>query len=114
MKGKGSKKLPPKPFLGGTMTPEQCYGELLGVLTQLGVEMRVESMGEEAYSWGGLCTMKGKTLLILDRKLNIRKRNQLIIRSLRKFDMDQIYLKPFVREMIEKGSAPTENPQHFS
>ena len=82
------------------MHPEQIYEELEHVLAQLGVKLRVEWIDDDFDSRGGLCTIKKKKLLIVNRRLDFGKRNALIIECLRSFDLEGLYIKPYVREMI--------------
>ena len=89
------------------MSSEQLYGELEHILTQLGIEIRIDSIDEEFDSKGGLCTMNGKALLIVNRKLNFIEMDNLIIQSLRTFNLEDIHIKPYVREVIEGGLGPT-------
>ncbi|MEE9123353.1 MAG: hypothetical protein V3U14_02495 [candidate division NC10 bacterium] len=76
------------------------------VLTQLGVEIRIDPIDEELNSKGGLCAVNGKALLIVDRRLDVNEKNNLMIQSVRAFDIEGIYVKPYIREVIEGGSTP--------
>ena len=83
------------------MTQEQLYGELEGLLARLGIEIRVDSMDEELNSNGGLCKVQGKPTFIINRILTYDAKISLLLRSLRSFDLGGIYIKPYIREMIE-------------
>jgi hypothetical protein len=87
-----------RPFL---ITPEQLYVELEQLLTRLGVKIRLDSMDEELTSKGGLCMVKGKAVLIINRTLDLNEKNNLIIQSLQILDTEGIYMKPFIRQVIE-------------
>lgn len=88
---------------GFSITPERLYGELERVLTQLGVEIRIDPIDEELNSKGGLCTVKGKTILIVNRESNINEKNDLIIKSIQTLNLEEVYIKPYIRAVIEGG-----------
>jgi hypothetical protein len=83
------------------MKPDQLYEELEQILTKLGVEVREDPIDEGVNSRGGLCNIKGRTLLIVNRNLTLPEKNELIIQSIQSFDLENIYLKPYVRNIIE-------------
>jgi hypothetical protein len=83
------------------MTAEQLYEELERIVTSLGVEIREESIEEGINSRGGLCTVKGRTLLIINRSIELAAKNNLIMQSLQAFNLEEIYVKPYVRNIIE-------------
>ncbi len=89
------------------MKPEQLYEELEHLLTKLGVEVWTDPFDEDLNSKGGLCRVKGKPILIVNHKLNFNEKNNLIIQSLRTFDLEEIYIKPYIRVVIEGRIIPT-------
>ena len=84
------------------MKPEQLHEELEHVLTKLGIELREDTIDEGGSSRGGLCNIMGRNLLIINCKLAIPEKNKLIMQSLQSFDLESIYLKPYVRDIIEQ------------
>lgn len=84
------------------MKPDQLYEELEQILVKLGVEIREDPIDEGVNSRGGLCSIKGRRLLIVNRNLAISEKNKLIMQSLQSFDLESIYLKPYVRDIIEQ------------
>ena len=87
------------------MISEQLYEELGQLFMQLGVEIRTDLLEEEFNSKGGLCVVHGKNLLIINRNLSFKAKNKILIRALRSFNIEHIYIKPYVREVIESGIA---------
>jgi hypothetical protein len=81
------------------MTPDQLYGELEGLVSRLGIEMR-DDLLEEA-SGGGLCVLNGKPVMILDPRLSRSQKNRLLLSELKKMNLEAVYVKPLVRQMIE-------------
>jgi hypothetical protein len=102
------------------MVPETLYMELEHLLVRLGVDLRIETVDEEAGSWGGLCRLYGKSLLILDPQLSLGERNRFILDILRLFDLEGIYIPPFIRETLGRidqtpagGSFIGQAPRSF-
>ena len=69
---------------------------------QLGILVRDENINlEESFSTGGLCHVEGKYILILNSKATVSEKIQVMIKALQQFDLDEIYVKPVLRELLE-------------
>jgi hypothetical protein len=69
---------------------------------QLGILVRDENIIlEEAFSAGGLCRVDGKYILILNSKATMDEKLQVMVKALRQFDFDDMYVKPVIRELLE-------------
>jgi hypothetical protein len=90
----------------GVMNPEQLHGELENLFIQLGIEIRHDALEETSTFQGGLCKVNSKTILIVNHTLNLNQKNNMIIRSLQSLDTEGIYIKPYVRELIEGRMTP--------
>ena len=53
----------------------------------------------------GHCKVKGKNIIIIDSMLSSQEQSEVIIRALRKFDMESIYLPPWIRERLESDNS---------
>jgi len=53
----------------------------------------------------GHCKVKGKNIIIIDSTLSSQEQSEVIIRALRKFDMESIYLPPWIRERLESDNS---------
>jgi hypothetical protein len=51
---------------------------------------------------GGLCLLKGEYVLIIDSKAAIRDKIRTLAEAVTHFDLDQIYIKPVLRELLDK------------
>jgi hypothetical protein len=51
---------------------------------------------------GGLCLLRGAYVLIIDSKAAMGDKIRTFAEALRHFDLDQIYIKPVLRELLEK------------
>ena len=69
---------------------------------QLEILVRDESINlEESFSKGGLCRVEGNYILILNSKATVKEKIQVILKALQQFDLDDIYVKPVLRELLE-------------
>ena len=69
----------------------------------LGIEIRYESLNDEVTnSAGGLCRIRGKTVLILNNRASVGARLKTVAKALNRFDLGSIYVKPALREFLEK------------
>ncbi len=72
----------------------------------LGVRVRYDILPEEVgFASGGLCRLKGRHVVIINKKASGAEKIRTLSRALRRFDLDAIYLKPAVRELLE-GKEP--------
>src|SRR5215468_9275885 len=99
------------------MKPEQMTETLEQAATQLGIQVRYETMTGDAAGGGGLCKVKGVWCVIIDRKTPPMERAAMLIDALAGFDTDAVFLPPQVRDALAArrndappASAPTDQP----
>jgi hypothetical protein len=51
---------------------------------------------------GGLCLLRGKYVVIIDSKAAITEKIRILAEAIRHFDLDQVYIKPALRELLER------------
>jgi len=74
--------------------------ELTGLLAKQGVEIRTVSLGGGG---GGLCRIKGKYTFFVDSDAATAETAGLCAEAvLRLVDIESVYMKPEVREFVEK------------
>ena len=84
------------------MNDEVILSYLEELAEKLEILVRDENINiEESSSPGGLCRVEGKHILILNSKSTVREKNQVMIKALKQFDLNEIYIKPFIRELLE-------------
>jgi len=69
-----------------------------------GIQFRYEPicLEEEAINTaGGLCKLRGKDLLIINSKATEKDKIRVLVQALRGFDLDQIYVRPAIRELLD-------------
>ncbi len=79
---------------------------LLELAAHLGVEVRPEPMGGEG---GGLCRLKGKTILFVDTSADLATRYDRTVAAMAALPgVEDHYLIPEVRQDLEHAQAGTE------
>ena len=69
----------------------------------LGIQVRYEPLKREgSFSTGGLCRLKGEWLLIINSHAGVKDKIEALAGAVIRFDLSQIYLKPGLREFLEK------------
>ena len=69
---------------------------------KLGILVRDENINiEELSSTGGLCRVEEKYVLILNSKVTVTEKIQVMIKALQQFDLSAFYIKPVIRELLE-------------
>jgi len=84
------------------MKPEQTYQDLKELAEKLGVvvsEQNFRSTGIKAKS--GLCKVKGKTNIIIDKQLSLQDKNEVLASCLSKLPHENIFMVPALREFLE-------------
>lgn len=81
---------------------ENAYliGELERLLARLDIQILYERLSEAK---SGLCTLKGRACLIVDRDVSEREKLVLFRSVLTGYDLSKMYLVPAVREFLSKG-----------
>ena len=87
------------------MKPEQMTETLEQAATQLGVQVRYDTMTGDASGAGGLCKVKGTWCVIMDRKTPPAERAAMLMDALVGFDTDAVFLPPQVRDAIAAKRA---------
>jgi len=80
---------------------KQTLAELEEVAERLGFKVRYEKGNFE----GGYCILKDSKLLVVNSRNEIERRIIIVSKSLKEIGIYEIYIKPNVREIIEKESA---------
>lgn len=76
--------------------------ELETLAYQLAIEVRYDALDGP----GGLCRLKGRDHLILDRDLTVPERIAAIGRALAQVPLDDVFIRPRIREVIDAYAGP--------
>jgi len=69
---------------------------------RLGIPIRYEIIKDELTGPGGLCRVDGEFILLIDTKATAKEKIEIMTEALRRFDLDGIYIKPALRELLEE------------
>jgi hypothetical protein len=82
--------------------------KVLECLEDLALKLAVEVVYEKLenkyfFSTGGLCKVKGKYKIFIDPSETIERRIEILAGALSSFDREEIYILPYIREILEKA-----------
>ena len=84
------------------MNDELILNQLEELADKLGIEIRYENVtGDEAPGAGGLCRLKGATVLIIHSQAPLKDKIELLTEVLKRFPIGDIYVRPVIRELLE-------------
>jgi len=86
---------------------KQTLAELDELAEKLGYKIRFEK-GNFA---GGYCILKESKLLVVNSRNDHEKRITIISKSLKEIGIDDVYVKPGLRDIIEKESKRKLSPE---
>jgi N-dimethylarginine dimethylaminohydrolase len=79
--------------------------ELEELVKSFGVQIRNEPIKQDedlVKVVGGLCLLRGEYVLIINSKATTMDRIRTLATALKHFDLDQIYLRPVLRELLDR------------
>ena len=85
--------------------------QLEELVKTFGIQIRSEAIKQDedlAKVVGGLCLLKGEYVLIINSKTTKAERINTLATALKHFDLDKIYLRPVIRELLDK--IPEQKP----
>jgi hypothetical protein len=88
-------------------------GTLLNQLEELagklGIEIRYGNIGlKDSHRMGGLCRVQGKHFLIMHSRLTVKEKIGVIIKTLKGFEIGDVYVIPVIRELLDKSGERIE------
>ena len=83
------------------MTPDQLVKELETLAQKSGIQVRFEKGDFE----GGFCVLKSERIIVVNRKIPAARRASVLALGIAEIGVDEVYLKPAVREFIEDELA---------
>jgi len=87
------------------MDENTIIDELEELIKSLGIQIRREPIKQDedlVKVVGGLCLLKGEYVLIINSKATMMDKIRTLATALKHFDLDQIYLRPVLRELLDK------------
>ena len=93
------------------MDEDTIIEQLEELIKRFGVHIRHEAIKQDEDSVnvvGGLCLLRGEYVLIISSKATTMERINALATALKHFDLDQIYLRPVLRELLDR--IPEQRP----
>ena len=87
------------------MDENTILDQLEELLQKFGVQIRHETINQDEDSIhvvGGLCLLRGEYVLIINSNAATRDKIWTLGIALKQFDYDQIYIRPVLRELLER------------
>ncbi len=79
---------------------EEIIQDLKALAAQLGAEVRFEKGDFK----GGYCLLKENKIIVINKMANLQRKVMILCMALKDLGIDQIYLTPRVREIIDEMS----------
>jgi N-dimethylarginine dimethylaminohydrolase len=93
------------------MDENTMINQLEELIKSFGIQIRCEAIKQDedlVNVVGGLCLLRGEYVLIINSKATTMDRIKTLATALKHFDLDQIYLRPVLRELLDK--TPEQRP----
>ena len=86
--------------------------QLEGLAARMKIDVRYESLSDEEFTiHSGGCKVLDRTLILIDKKQPLAERARLLALELSRYDLEDYYLLPRVREFIQASSREKNLPQ---
>ncbi len=84
------------------MKPDQLYHQLKEVAEKIDITVREQNFRNVGiHVSSGLCRIKGKKYFIMDKRLSVREKTAALAECLSSLDLDDIYIVPAVRALLD-------------
>ena len=89
---------------------EKKIEDLKSVTGKLAIEIEITDLNDQEFQiQSGYCKMNGKNLILLDKNLSLQEQAEVILKTLKNFDLENIYVASWIREHLELESS-THDP----
>ena len=76
--------------------------DLKSVAEKLAIEIEIVNLNNQEFQMqSGYCKMNGKDLILLDKNISLEEQSEILLLTLKKFDLEDIYVASWIREFIE-------------
>jgi hypothetical protein len=85
------------------MTHEELLIQLEDLAGRLNIQVQYESQkNEDPSTFGGFCRVRDQHMIIIHSKATISRKIDILAEVLRRFDIDDLYMRPALREYLKK------------
>jgi len=84
---------------------ETIIDHLEELAERFGIQIQYEAIKQDEDSInvvGGLCLLKGEYVLIINSRSTAKEKIKTLAMAIKHFDLDQIYIRPALRELLDK------------
>ena len=79
--------------------------DLKSVAEKLAIEIEIVNLNNQEFQMqSGYCKMNGKNLILLDKNSSLQEQSEVILRTLKNFNLENIYVASWIRESIDQES----------
>ncbi len=76
--------------------------DLKSVAEKLAIEIQIVNLNNQEFQMqSGYCKMNGKDLILLDKNISPQEQSEILLQTLKNFDLGDIYVASWIRELIE-------------
>ena len=76
--------------------------DLKSVAEKLAIEIKIVNLNNQEFQMqSGYCKMNGKDLILLDKNISLQEQSEILLQTLKNFDLEDIYVASWIREFIE-------------
>ena len=76
--------------------------DLKSVAEKLAIEIEIVNLNNQEFQiQSGYCKMNGKDLILLDKNISLQEQSEILLQTLKNFDLEDIYVASWIREFIE-------------
>jgi hypothetical protein len=84
------------------MNREELLTQLEDLAGRLNIQVRYESLkNEDPSTFGGFCRVRDQHRMIIHSKATISRKIDIFTEALRHFDMDDLFMRPALREYLK-------------
>ena len=84
---------------------ENKIEDLKLVTGKLAIFIEITDLNDQEFQiQSGYCKMNGKDLIFLDKNLSLQEQAEVILKTLKNFDLENIYVASWIREHLELES----------
>ena len=77
--------------------------DLKNVAEKLAIEIKIVNLNDQEFQiQSGHCKINGKDLILLDKNSSSQEQSEVILHTLKKFDLESIYVASWIREFIDQ------------
>ena len=80
---------------------ENKIEDLKLVTGKLAISIEITDLNDQEFQiQSGYCKMNGKDLIFLDKNLSLQEQAEVILKTLKNFDLENIYVASWIREHL--------------